>query len=169
MTRRVPDATKCIISVISLVVSATLLIATPYTFWRGKPCHQRMSTLGVPSRMSKVFPPAYLTFVPHAGATTILLDLLVGHYSSKPPTVLTRFPERSGDVPPIGDVWPLDLPLFNTSMSQKPGDNRLCSLQLATSMSRRLRSLLDHSFLTCPRVLLSTPHTVTCQARHHKR
>ena len=60
-----------------------------------------MSTLGVPSPMSKVFPPAYSTFVPHAGATTILLDLLAGNYSSEPPTVLTRFPGRSGDVPPL--------------------------------------------------------------------
>jgi len=50
--------------------------------------------------MSKVFPPAYSTFVPHAGATTILLESLAGNYSSEPPTVLTRFPGRSGDVPP---------------------------------------------------------------------
>ena len=60
-----------------------------------------MSTLGVPSPMSKVFPPAYSTFVPHAGATTILLDLLAWNYSSELPTVLTRFPGRSGGVPPL--------------------------------------------------------------------
>jgi len=50
--------------------------------------------------MSKVFPPAYSTFVPLAGATTILLESLAGNYSSEPLTVLTRFLGRSGDVPP---------------------------------------------------------------------
>ena len=54
-----------------------------------------------PSGWASCFPPAYLTFVPHAGATTILLDLLAGNCSSEPPTVLTRFPGRSGDVPPL--------------------------------------------------------------------
>ena len=56
--------------------------------------------------MSRVFPPAYPTFMPHVGATTILLNLLAGNYSSVLPTTLTRFTGRSGDVPPCGDVRP---------------------------------------------------------------
>ena len=57
----------------------------------------------------------------------------------------------------------------NTSMTDKPGDNRPCSSQNANSMNRRLRSPLNHPSFSCPRVPLSTPHIVTCKPRHHTR
>ena len=72
-----------------------------------------MSTLGVPSPMSKVFPPAYSAFVPLAGATTILLESLAGNYSSEPPTALTKFTGRSGDVLLVAVCKPPDLLAFS--------------------------------------------------------
>jgi len=70
---------------------------------------------------------------------------------------------------PRGGVGPPDLPLPNTSMTDKPGDNRRCSLQNASSMNRRLRSPLNHPSFSCPRVPLSTSHIATCKTRHHTR
>jgi len=57
-----------------------------------------MSTMGILSLMSEVFPPTHSTFTPHAGATIVLLNLHVWNYSSKPPTVLTKFTGRPDDV-----------------------------------------------------------------------
>ena len=85
-------------STLSLVVGATLLIATPCVFQLRKPCHQRMSTLGIPSLMSKLFPPTRSTFTPHVGVTIVLLNLLAWTYSPEPPTALTKFTEKPGDV-----------------------------------------------------------------------
>jgi len=69
-----------------------------------------MSTMGVPSLVSKAFPPAYSTFMPHDGATIILLNLLAWNYSSVPPTAYSRFTGRSGDVPLVAMS---DHPIFH--------------------------------------------------------
>jgi len=57
-----------------------------------------MSTLGVLSSISKVFSPAHSTFMPHAGATLILLNLLAWNYSSESPAAFTKFTGTCGDV-----------------------------------------------------------------------
>ena len=57
-----------------------------------------MSTLGIPSFMSKLFPPTHSSFTPHAGVTVVLLNLHAWTYSSEPPTALTKFTGKLGDV-----------------------------------------------------------------------
>ena len=48
-----------------------------------------------------------------------------------------------------GDVKLPGRQLPNTSMTDKPGDNRPCSSQNASSMNRRLRSPLNHPSFSC--------------------
>ena len=62
--------------------------------------------------MSKVFPPTHSTFMPHAGATNILLNLHAWNYSSEPPTILTKFTGKPGDVLLVAVCKPLDLLAF---------------------------------------------------------
>ena len=65
--------------------------------------------------MSKVFPPTHSTFMPHAGATIVLLNLHAWNYPSEPSTALTKFAGRSGDVLLVAACKPPDLLAF-------PGD-----------------------------------------------
>ena len=140
-------------------VAPSLLLRHAYSSWE-KPYHQRMSTQGILSLMSKVFPLTHSTFMPHAGATIILLNLHAWNYSSEPPTALTRFTGRSGDVLLVAVCKPPDLLAFPGDLSPSDvlalscgdcghnfGDRRLRALEIRERQfsDRRLCSLLSHS------------------------
>ena len=63
--------------------------------------------------MCKVFPPTHSTFMPHVGATIVLLNLHAWNYPSEPSTALTKFAGRPGDVLLVAVCKPPDLLAFS--------------------------------------------------------
>jgi len=91
-----------------------------------------MSTLGISSSRSKLFTPTHLTFTPHADVTIIFTKLTRLNFLAWTPNCFHWIYWEIRRCASCGDVRPLIF-RYLTRRRHQPGNNRLCTLQNATS------------------------------------
>ena len=123
-----------------------------------------MSTLGIPSSMSKLRPPTHLTSMLHADVTIIFTKPTRLNLQS----TSNKFTRKSGDVPLV--AIPDNLIFHHLTRRWYKNLATTDYVRWRTSLPQTATMLtFDHSSFSCPRVPLSTPHVVTYCPRHHTR